>query len=112
LIRLSSSRSTQNQFKEKGATYIFNHVHLTLSYHKGDPKNAYTDGRILRARVQLASCDTYPCNEKSKPMKIPKPGKRGKELRIPYTYAVEFQVGILHQAHPLLSLVTPSTPQT
>ena len=83
----------QNQFTEKGATYIFNHVHLILSYHKGTPKSGYTDGRIVRARIQLASCDSFPCSDKAKPMKIP--AKLDKKLQIPYTYTVEFTVSFM-----------------
>ena len=49
----------------------------------------------MRARVQLASCDRFPCAKNSKPMKIPSPQdlKKSKEtLKIPYTYTVEFSV--------------------
>jgi transmembrane 9 superfamily protein 2/4 len=80
------------KMKEKGATYLFNNVHLTLSYHDGtSPK--YTDGRIVRAQVQLSSCSNTACTD---PMVIDSDsvrktlkGKDGK-LVVPYMYTVEF----------------------
>ena len=78
--------------KEKGATYLFNNVHLTLSYHDGTPPK-YTDGRIVRAQVKLSSCSNTACTD---PMVIDSDsvrktlkGKDGK-LVVPYMYTVEF----------------------
>ena len=78
--------------KEKGATYLFNRVHLILFFHKGTGPG-YTDGRIVRAQVKLRSCSTTACTE---PMTIDSDatrkklkGKEGK-LVIPYMYTVEF----------------------
>ena len=104
---------SQNKFNETDTTYIFNHVHLILSYHEGTAGNDYTDGRLLRARVQLASCDSFPCSENSKPMVIPKPGLE-EGINIPYTYTVEFEASLagiifLPISLPLLS-ITPSPP--
>jgi len=86
----------QPLFKEKGATYIFNHVHLVISYHKGTDKSGYTDGRMVRAQIQLASC-TPPCTDQSKPMKIP--DKLKGKLDIKYTYSVTFVVSISQSQH-------------
>lgn len=86
---------SQNQFTKADTTYLFNHVHLILSYHGGTSKNGLTDGRLLRARVQLASCDSFPCSEKSKPMVIPKTLTKGQTLKIPYTYTVAFEVNMV-----------------
>ena len=79
--------------KEKGATYIFNNVHLILSYHKGTPPE-FTDGRIVRAQVKLSSCSSTACTD---PMVIDSDsarkslkGKDGK-LVVPYMYTVEFE---------------------
>ena len=77
---------------EKGATYLFNNVHLILSFHKGtEPR--YTDGRIVRAQVKLESCSTIECTQPmtiaSKSVKEKIKGKDGK-LTIPYMYTVEF----------------------
>jgi len=76
---------------EKGSTYIFNHLTLILGYHKGTAASGNMDGRIVRAHVQLASCDTVPAC--SKPMKIP-PGSSAipDKFEIPYTYTVLFEV--------------------
>ena len=75
---------------DPGSTYIFNHVHLILAYHKGTPGNAFTDGRIVRAQVQLASCETYPCPANPKGMKIP--DKIPDNFKIVYSYSVQFVV--------------------
>lgn len=85
---------TQNLLNEKGATYVFNHVHLILSYHKGSAQNKFTDGRIVRAQIQLASCQDFPCSPSSKPLSLPKPDKMDpkKPYEINYSYTVEFLV--------------------
>ena len=75
-------------------------MHLVIYYHEGTPKSDFTDGRIVRAHVQLASCDRFPCSDSSKPMKIPKPKDMGKKLTIPYTYTVKFEVGLAHLSSP------------
>ena len=83
----------QNQLKERGATYIFNHVHFIFSYHNGTDK-VHTDGRIVRAQIKLQSCKDIKC---SQPMVIDsviirknlKEGKNG-ALEVPYRYTVEF----------------------
>ena len=109
ILVVESRLSVQNQFSEKGTTYLFNHVHLIISYHEGTEKNEFTDGRVVRAQVQLASCESIPCNEKSKPMKIPRPKNLGKSLKIPYSYTVEFVVRLTVScidAHP--SFLPPS----
>ena len=76
-----------DQLKDSGATYIFNHVHLILSYQDGTPSRGYTDGRIVRAQVQLASCEAHPC---TKPLKIPDSIAKGKTFLLSYSYSVEF----------------------
>ena len=88
--------SLQDKFSEKGATYIFNHVHIIISYHEGTEKADHTDGRVVRARVMLNSCDDLYC---TKPMKVPDPEKF-ETLEIPYFYSVEFKVSL---ALPVLS---------
>ena len=54
----------------------------------------FTDGRIVRAQVQLASCNKLPCTAKSEPLKLPKPSevddKEG--FNLTYSYTVEFIV--------------------
>ncbi|MCG8622311.1 MAG: transmembrane 9 family protein, partial [Proteobacteria bacterium] len=79
---------------EKGATYVFNHVHLLISYHKGSEQNKFTDGRIVRAQVQLASCKKFPCTAKSEPLKLPKPSEIDEKegFNLTYSYTVEFIV--------------------
>ena len=84
---------TQNQLNTKGATYVFNHVHLILSYHKGSAQNRYTDGRIVRAQIQLASCQDFPCTPKSQPLSLPDTKKMpDKGFDLTYSYTVEFIV--------------------
>ena len=91
-LSLSFSLSPQNLLSEKGATYVFNHVHLLISYHKGSEQNKFTDGRIVRAQVQLASCKKFPCTAKSEPLKLPKPKDINKQFDLTYSYTVEFIV--------------------
>ena len=86
------SLSPQNLLSEKGATYVFNHIHLLISYHKGSEQNKFTDGRIVRAQVQLASCKKFPCTAKSEPLKLPKPKDINKQFDLTYSYTVEFIV--------------------
>ena len=76
----------QEKLNLKDHTYIFNHVHLILSYHKGTGTSP-TDGRIVRAQVQLASCSDTSCSSKSAGKMIPKAGN----FDITYTYTVEFR---------------------
>lgn len=88
----------QDKLKEKGATYIFNHVQLILSYHRGTGKSP-TDGRIVRAQIKLDSCKDVKCTEG---MAIDSPtvrqafktgNKNDKNkivLNVNYTYTVEF----------------------
>lgn len=76
-----------DQLKEPGATYIFNHVHIILYYQKGSKTGGSTDGRIVRAHVQLASCDAAKC---AKPLKIPNKIAKGEKFMIPYSYSVDF----------------------
>ena len=82
---------SQNLLNEKGATYVFNHVHLILAYHKGSAQNKFTDGRIVRAQIQLASCKDFPCTPSSKPLKLRKQ-KDSDDFKITYSYTVEFVV--------------------
>ena len=79
----------QDQLKEAGATYIFNYVHLILSYQEGTQSGGYTDGRIVRAQVQLASCEDSKC---TKPLKIPDKIAAKEKFLLPYSYSVEFVV--------------------
>lgn len=89
----------QDKLREKGATYIFNHVQLILSYHKGTGNNP-TDGRIVRAQIKLDSCKDAKCTEG---MAIDSPTVRqafknkdkNKDrnkvvLNVNYTYTVQF----------------------
>ena len=86
--------SPQNLLSEKGATYVFNHVHLLISYHKGSEQNKFTDGRIVRAQIQLASCKKFPCTAKFEPLKLPKPSEIDEKegFNLTYSYTVEFIV--------------------
>lgn len=78
--------------KEGGATYLFNSVHLILSFHKGTAPE-YADGRIVRAQIRLASCSDKTCDN---PMVVDSDEVRKKlkakdgKLEIPYLYTVEF----------------------
>ena len=92
----------QNLLNENGATYVFNHVHLIISYHKGSEQNKYQDGRIVRAQIQLASCKETPCSPQSKPLSLPKKDELGDKFDITYSYTVEF---IVSQFLRLLTLV-------
>ena len=78
----------QSKLSEPGATYIFNHHKLVISYHYGTKGSKFTDGRIVRAQVQLRSCESFPCG--NKPMKLPE--KVNKSFKITYSYSVEFEV--------------------
>jgi hypothetical protein len=80
--------------REPGAMYVFNHFHFLISYHKGSEQNKFTDGRIVRAQVQLASCNKFPCTAKSEPLKLPKPSEIDERERfnLTYSYTVEFIV--------------------
>jgi len=88
-----STHFSQDSLAENGATYLFNHNHIQLFYHKGTSSTTQ-DGRIVRAMVRLASCADPTC---SKPLKLPTP----EELKaftaenpflLNYTYTVEFIV--------------------
>ncbi len=79
----------QDLMNEKGATYLFNRVNLQIFYHKGTNE---LDGRILRAMIQLKSCEKYDC---AKPLSLPKDMKAytdQKPFSVTYTYTVEFIV--------------------
>ncbi|XP_064393741.1 transmembrane 9 superfamily member 2-like [Halichondria panicea] len=72
---------------KKGATYLFNRVSLQIFYHKGTNE---LDGRILRAMIQLKSCEKSDC---AKPLSLPKDMKAytdQKPFSVTYTYTVEF----------------------
>ena len=86
----------QNLLNEKGATYVFNHVHLLISYHKATQQKRFTDGRIVHAQVQLASCKKFPCTAKSGPLKLSKPEDidKDKPFELTYSYTVEFIVSL------------------
>ncbi|XP_065888892.1 transmembrane 9 superfamily member 2-like [Dysidea avara] len=73
------------QLSERDATYVFNHVKIMIAYHKGEQGEA---DRLLRAQVQVASCEKYPCSKSSKGMKIPT--KKDDPMEIIYSYSVEF----------------------
>jgi transmembrane 9 superfamily protein 2/4 len=81
-----------HKFADKGTTYLFNNVKLVLSYHKGSAPS-FTDGRIVRAEVEVDSCQDSGC---SMPMIIDSPALRKrleagtKVLQVPYMYTVEF----------------------
>lgn len=77
--------------KKKDTTYLFNHVHVQIYFHKGT--NGF-DGRIVRAMVRLASCKTSLCQE---PLSLPKNLKDftdKKPFVINYTYAIDFTVSV------------------
>ena len=81
----------QDKLSEKGASYIFNHVHFII-YH--------TNGQIVRASVQFDSCDSL--LDCTKPRKLPDP-ENFRSFEIPYTYTVEFKVSLtvpLSRVHP------------
>ena len=63
-----------------------------ISYHYGTKGSKFTDGRIVRAQVQLRSCESFPCGDsaKDKPMKLPQ--KSDKTFKITYSYSVVFEV--------------------
>ena len=72
--------------QEKGATYIFNHVKFILSYHKGTGSGK--DGRIVRAKVEVMSCESPPCKKSSKGLTL----KTNGDLSVSYYYSIEFTV--------------------
>ncbi len=83
----------QDLMNEKGATYLFNRVNLQIFYHKGTNEGTKKlDGRILRAMIQLKSCEKSDC---AKPLSLPKDMKAytdQKPFSVTYTYTVEFIV--------------------
>lgn len=82
----------QEALSRPGDTYIFNHVHLILSYHRGTGAQP-TDGRLVRAQVQLASCANPTCAPRAGGMVIPKLLSDSNQtlVNITYTYTVEFR---------------------
>ena len=72
-----------------GATYVFNHMKFILSYHKGTGTGK--DGRIVRARVEIMSCEAPPCKKSSKGQVL----KAGSDMSVPYYYSVEFTVRVV-----------------
>ena len=83
----------QARFADKGTTYLFNNIKLILFYHKATGP-LLTDGRIVRAEVELDSCQDSNC---SVPMVIDSPAlrmrlkRRNEVLHVPYTYSVIFE---------------------
>ena len=91
----ASCAMLQDRLKAKGTTYLFNHINLIISYHKGTGDTP-TDGRIVRAQIQLASCNDLKCGPHSKPMIIDSKDirqslRKDKKLTVPYTFTVKFQ---------------------
>ncbi|KAL5476329.1 hypothetical protein EMCRGX_G026258 [Ephydatia muelleri] len=74
----------QEMLQANGATYIFNHVKFILSYHKGTGSGK--DGRIVRAKVEVLSCESPPCKKSSKGLVL----KTDSDLSVSYYYSVEF----------------------
>ena len=81
----------QNKMTGRSKTYVFNHVQFTLWFHRGTAK----DGRIVRALVTLASCDSTPCLTSSNAVALPQPDKKDGTFTIKYSYSVYFKVILL-----------------
>ncbi|XP_023684779.1 transmembrane 9 superfamily member 2 [Paramormyrops kingsleyae] len=73
-------------FNGQDTYYIFNHVNITIYYHKVEAQNEDGEMRLVAAKMEPKSFKNGECS--GQPMDLS--NKYTGELKIPYTYSVQF----------------------
>ncbi|XP_007555197.1 transmembrane 9 superfamily protein member 5 isoform X2 [Poecilia latipinna] len=81
-----------SEFNKKNTFYVFNHVDIKITYHKGEPEG-WQGSRLVAATLEPKSIkqvdENDPKCESGNPMEVPAEFKE--DVTIVYTYAVTFE---------------------
>ncbi|XP_008418944.1 transmembrane 9 superfamily protein member 5 isoform X2 [Poecilia reticulata] len=81
-----------SEFNKKNTFYVFNHVDIKITYHKGEPEG-WQGSRLVAATLEPKSIkqvdENEPKCESGNPMEVPAEFKE--DVTIVYTYAVTFE---------------------